>query len=278
VRWVIPACWIRFTEDLEGGVPWLYADIRNLLTIAYGNLVDPMSAALALPFVRPDGSLATTAEITTKWLTVKGDPNAATRGHLYARGLTNLRLTPQAMTDLALGKLDDNNRILRTRLPDWDSYPACAQMALHSLAWACGPGFHFPKLVSAVKARDWDAASVHIQMREVTPEGIVNAGLRPRNARNRILMLNAARVDAFHLDADLLNWDAILGVQDADTQPDIHLPSSIPPPLPVLNTPIMPYPAAAPTVCPAPLPEEVTGSGGTLHPLSYDVDPDPEAA
>lgn len=278
MRDVIPARWIEFTEPLEGGVAYPYADIRGLITIAYGNLCDPMSTFLVLPLVHPDGSLATTAEKATAWLAVKGDPRAATKGHLYARGLTTLRLTRQGMTDLALGKLEANDRVLQTRFPDWAEFPACAQMALHSLSWACGAGFHFPRLISACNARDWDAASVHIQMRETTPEGLVNAGLRPRNSRNRILMMNAQRVQGFGLDPDLLEWDAVLGVQDADTQPDISLPSSIPPPLPNLGAIVEefnepPNAASQPTIHPDP--------SAYLRPvewLSEPGDDDPEAA
>ena len=92
-------------------------------------------------------------------------------------------------------------------------------MALHSLAWACGAAFHFPRLASAVRVRDWDACSVHIQMRETTPEGVINAGLRPRNDRNRTLMLNAQRVDAYRLDPDTLDWTGLLAVHDVPTVP-----------------------------------------------------------
>lgn len=227
MRAVVRASWIDFTEPLEGGVPWLYADVRGLITIAYGNLVDPLSTALSLPLMS-GGTRATQAEITAAWLTVKGDPRAARLGHRYAMGLTVLRLTPTGMAGIALAKLDANDAVLSAQLPDWEDYPACAQTALHSLAWACGAGVmvpgsrgFFPKLHEAVRARDWDAASVHIQMRETTPEGIINAGLRPRNQRNRTLMLNASRVDAYKLDPDMLQWEHVIGVSDAETLPDL---------------------------------------------------------
>lgn len=221
MRSVVREQFLAFTEPLEGGVPYLYADVRGLITIAYGNLVDPLSTALGLPLMHAGGVAATAAEITAAWLAVKGDPRAASRGHLYARGLTTLRLTREGMASLALGVLDRNDAAALKRFPDWESYPACAQLALHSLWWACGSAAHFPKLYSACVARDWDAASVHIQMREITPEGIVNAGLKARNAANRRLMANAARVDGYHLDPDTLAWDALIGVADIETLPDL---------------------------------------------------------
>lgn len=221
MRDVVRARWLEYTEPLEGGVPWLYADVRGLITIAYGNLVDPLSVALRLPLMHPGGIVATQAEITADWLRIKGDPNAASKGHLYSRGLTTLRLTREGMSDLALTMLSINDSILRARIPDWEEYNACVQMAIHSLAWACGANFRFPKLMSAVQARDWDACSVHIQMREITPEGIVNAGLRARNAANRMLMLNASKVDTFHLDPDTLSWKTLIGIDGVITEPEI---------------------------------------------------------
>jgi len=220
--------WIEFTEPLEGGVPYFYADIRGLITIAYGNLVDPLSLALGLPMKRPDGSDATTTEITAAWLAVKGDPKAPTWGHTYARTLTSLRLTRDGMSTLALGRLELNDHVLRRRLSNWDDLPACAQMALHSLAWACGPEFHFPKLLSAVLARDFEAASVHIHMNEWTPEGKRNAGLVPRNVANKLLMRNAERVQSYKLDPDTIEWHHLIGVEDLDTQPDLPNPASEP--------------------------------------------------
>lgn len=215
--------WLAFTEHFEGGVPYLYADIRGLITIAFGNLVDPMSTALELPLRHPGGVPATKAEISAAWLAVKGDPHAAAYGHLYALKLSTLRLTREGMAGLALGKLASNNVELLRRLPDLEDYPACAQMALHSLAWACGAGANFPKLFAACKVRDWDAAAVHIVINEWTTDDkgarILNRGLVPRNVANRILMRNAARVEAFHLDPDLIEWTVDLGVAEAPTLP-----------------------------------------------------------
>lgn len=228
MRTPVRTAWLTFTERFEGGVPWLYADVRGLITIAYGNLVDPLSAALSLPLEWADGGKATAADITADWLRVKGEPRAAKLGHLYAKGLTLLRLPRAAMEAVALRKLDENEAVLRGRFADWDDLPACAQMALHSLAWACGPAFHFPRLVSAVNAGDFDAASVHIQMREVTPEGVVNAGLRPRNAANRVLMQNAQRARDYRLDPDTLDWTNVLSVSDAVTVPALPDPPSEP--------------------------------------------------
>ncbi len=236
MRSVVREQWLAFTEPLEGGVACLYNDVRGLTTIAYGNLCNSPGEAAALPLVHPDGTYATTAEKIAAWNTVHNDPNAAAGGWRAAAKLSALRLTREGMTGLALRKLDGNDDALHRRLPDWESYPACAQMAFHSLAWACGAGAHYPRLFSAAQARDWDACSVEITINEWTPEGIHNVGLMPRNVANKILMRNASRVDAFHLDPDILNWHDVIGVSDETTLPDLNAEST---PLPCIVTPIL---------------------------------------
>lgn len=219
---------VPFTESFEGGVSSLYADIRGKATIAYGNLVDTPGEVAALPLVRADGSLASIAEKIALWNVIHDDPHAAAQGYRYAARLSPLRLTREGMTALATARLDANDRTLRARVPDWEDHGACVQLALHSLAWACGANVHYPRMFGAVNARDYELAAVEIHMNEWTPEGIHNAGLVPRNKANNILMRNAARVHAYHLDPDTLDWHALIGVGDAPTEPQLDNPASSP--------------------------------------------------
>lgn len=236
MKTVVTERFLEFTEPLEGGISCLYADIRGKVTIAYGNLCDTPSEVAALLLVRADGTFATTAEKVGAWQTIHSDPNAAKQGWRYSAKLSSLRLTREGMAMLAMRRLEDNDRVLLARLPEWESYPACCQMALHSWAWACGPNGHWPRLFEAVRQRDFQAASVEIHINEITPEGLRNAGLVPRNVANRILMVNAMRIEAYHLDPDLLNWTSVLGGSEEETQPDLSLPDS------------RPNPASSPTI------------------------------
>lgn len=271
MRDAVRAAWIEFTEPIEGGCQALYNDVRGLTTIAYGNLCNSPGEAAALPLVHPDGTFATTAEKIAAWNKVHSDPKCATLGWRYAATLTNLRLTRDGMAGLALRRLDMNDAALHNRLPDWESYPACAQMAFHSLAWACGPGAHFPRLFSAAMARDWDACSVECTMNEWTPEGIRNVGLVPRNVANKILFLNAQRVESYHLDPDLLDWTHVLGVAAAETLPEFISDDDTP--LPFVNTPVTAFESTA-TV-----PKLSAASSPTLFPAMLCDEPDdPEAA
>lgn len=237
MRQVVRDAFLTFTEPLEGGVPCFYDDMRStpehphgIVTIAYGNAIFTPSEAAALPLMQPGGVPATAAEKVAAWQKVHDDPQAAHRGWQYAATLTTPRLTREGMGDLALARLESNERILRSRLPDcWDDLPACAQLALHSLAWACGANTHYPRLFTDVAGGFYEHAAVEIHMNEWTPEGTLNKGLIPRNVANKILMKNAAHVVAFGLDPDTLDWVHDLEVSAAPTLPSLPVePASSP--------------------------------------------------
>ncbi|MDQ2780956.1 MAG: hypothetical protein M3Y26_00240 [Actinomycetota bacterium] len=235
---------IAFTSVLEGVVDHMYLDVLGLVTVAIGNLVDgspgpaPWLPATHLPFVRRDGLLASQDDIISSWRAVKGDPKAAKFGHRYAERIrgNDVRLTEAGISEVVLAKLDANDRQLAARFPGFADWPADAQLATHSMAWACGAAFRFPRLEAHLRARDFDAAVNECHMNETG-----NAGLRPRNAANKTLYANAARVHAYHLDPEL-HWPAVLSTD-----------------LPSVTRGER---------------EEETGSGDTIHPLSYDVVPD----
>ncbi len=225
---VVRAAWLDFTDPLEGGpsAPVIYQDIRGKVTGPYGVLCDTPSEVAALPMDHPDGRPATAAEKVAAFHAVKNDPFAAQQGWRRAAKLSALRFSLANMHAMALAKWDVHDRILRARLPDWDTYPACARMALHSLAWACGANAHFPRMFQDVANRDFDGAAVEIRINEWTPEGLHNAGIIPRNRANEILMRNAQRVDSFKLDPNLLDWHDVIGVSDAETLTEVDNPDS----------------------------------------------------
>lgn len=197
----VRSAFVDFTAPMEGVVGWLYADVKGLVTIAIGNLVDPIELALTLPLVRKDGTRATQDEIRSEWTRVKGDPRCASLGHRYAERVTSLRLTAAGIEQVVLSKLDSVESQLLKRFPEFGRWPADAQLATFSMAWACGAGFVFPKLHKCLVAMDFEGASRECKMNE---KG--NPGLKPRNAANALLYVNAARVRAQGLDPDVLHW------------------------------------------------------------------------
>lgn len=215
-----------WSGDFEGVVPWMYVDVLNLVTVAIGNLVDPVELALDLPFLTAAGIPATRAEIRAAWQAVKNTPvidvpavdargkrlldaegrpafkkmhSGAHYGHRSVEGLTSLRLTAEGVATVVGRKMRQNDAALIKRFPDFEEWPGVAQLATHSMSWACGAGFKFPKLEAALLERDFETAAKECHMRE---DG--NPGLVPRNIANKILYRNAAKVQAWHLDPDAL--------------------------------------------------------------------------
>lgn len=250
----------------EGRVPCPYLDIRGFATAAIGLLVDdtrtltPPESMLALPWRRPDGQLATRAEVAAEWLGVvvlacdatdggvrvlraqgnagatrQGNPLQcrwvgtsrvclAHRGWLAARQVTRLRLDAEAIDDVTDRTRDRMWSVLTRRFPLLERAPADAQRPALSLAWAMGPEFsgaEWPRLVAALRAGDWATAAQQCRMRERD-----NPGVAKRNDDNEAHFFAAARVVAEGLDPDRF-WAGVPSPQDAPTVPEVPNPPSI---------------------------------------------------
>lgn len=198
MRDAVRARFVDWSDDYEGLVTWLYCDALGLVTTGMGDLVDPISMALGLPFVRPDGSPATREEIAAAWRAVKARQDLASHGGGAYKRLTTIRLTRAGVAELVASKLDSNDAILEKRFPRFASWPADAQLFAHSMAWACGAGFRYPKMVALLRAGDFKGAIAECT---INP----NIGtIVHRNEANRQLLANAARVVADGLDRDKL--------------------------------------------------------------------------
>ncbi len=176
---------VAFTARFEGVVPFMYLDVLGLVTVAIGNLIDPMPAGL--PFVRPDGTPATQAEINAAWHGVKARQDLRMAGGMAFRGVTSLRLTPAGVESVVLAKVAEMWAHLSRRYADLEEWPWQAQMALLSMSWASGPAFAAPHFDAAARAHDWATAATECHFDDTH-----NPGLRPRNAANRDLFLTAA--------------------------------------------------------------------------------------
>lgn len=211
---------LPFTERFEGSVPYMYLDVGGQATgfvpavsVGYGFLIDPMADALPLPWVHKiDGTPATRPEVVAEWTTVKGATKFAKLGGgaIQWKALTTLVLSPAGMLSLFQQHLAGNEVELRKFFLGWDTFPANAQLAIVSMAWACGGAFavEFPRFTKAANAGDWAtcagpdgcadtnlAARGEAWMRDGTPGQLKaneNPGLRPRNLANKLLFHAAA--------------------------------------------------------------------------------------
>lgn len=200
--------WHAFSTPLEGRVASMYLDIKGLVTCAVGCLIDPVAAALELPWKRDsDGAPATPGVVRDAWELLKSHQEYAHRSAASARELTGLHLDDADIDALVARKLADNAAFVTlTHFPAFAEYPADAQLALMSMAWAVGPGFpqKFPAFSRCVLAGDWLGARDNCTIREAGNPGVV-----PRNAANRVCFSNAEIVERCELDPEELHWPRV---------------------------------------------------------------------
>jgi len=206
-------CFVEFSSALEGVVPWMYLDVKGLVTVAIGNLIDTPDSAMILPFVfKGTNEPASRDAILREWSAVKAHQTAAKDGHRVLAMHTSLRLTPEGIHQLVTRKLSLNHEILESRFPDINAWPADAQLATHSMAWACGPHFDgahrggFPLLGSLLRSGDFAGAARQCHMNEAG-----NPGLIPRNKANKALYRAAADPE----DPELVSWGILTAVSAA---------------------------------------------------------------
>lgn len=217
----VRVAFIPFNTPLEGKVFHLYADQAGLLTTGMGYLCNDLPTVAALPWKRPDGTLASRDEVVAMYAAVRShaDADRLKGGGWFARYST-LRLDEADVDALTFRKLDSNEMILRRRFDDYDNWPADAQLAIHSWAWGVGPSAGYPQMSAALRRGDFAEAAKNVTM---TYNGAEIGTLVIRNARNRLLLTNAQRVRAFGLDPERLYWptDVATLVEAAETLPEL---------------------------------------------------------
>lgn len=183
-----------FSESFESLVDWLYLDVKGFVTIGLGDLVDPPALMAGLVFLRPDKSVATSSEIQAAWLKVKNLQSQAKAGGGTFANVTSLRATHESIAKLVDAKLGLNESILTKAFPQWEEWPANAQMATLSMAWAYGAEFThtWPKFTAACLRRDWQEASRQCRA-SVAELAKQNTSFKRRNATQVALFNNAAK-------------------------------------------------------------------------------------
>ena len=193
-----------FSKRFEGYVHWMYLDIKGLVTIGIGNLIDTVGTVKNLPFTdKVTGIRATQAEIIAEWTRIKGMRQLAQKGYKACEAETRLRVSDEAIAALVRERLRGNEALLRKTFPSWETWPADAQLGVLSVAWAVGAGFAstWPKFTAACLAGDWPGARDHCRLRE---QG--NPGVIPRNQANRLLFANALEVTKQGLEPSRLYY------------------------------------------------------------------------
>jgi hypothetical protein len=233
---------VPLTVAFEGGyIDWMFPDVKKLISTGFGLLLDPVALAIGLPWRHPDGRLASREEIVGEWSALKNyvnaNPGSEFRSYKTFASRTTLRLGREGLYQAFQGKMNQMLGVLRKGFPEWDTWPADAQLATMSMSWACGPAFwmpsagrnYWPKLTAALRALDFRTAAVECFMNEEK----TNPGIIPRNKANRILYSNAA-VALHRRDPDVLFYPQELDAEyvplDTPTEP-VLVPEMRPDPL-----------------------------------------------
>lgn len=205
-RQVVLDAFQAFTARFEGTCSWLYLDVKGLVTTGVGNLVDPMPAALDLPWRRQDGSLAAPSEVEEAWQVVKHATAMQRLGGFAFARLTTLRLDEAGIAALVRQRLTVDDQYLARRFAsaDYADWPADAQLGILSMAWAMGPAFQFPLFAAAVERQDFAAAA-----KQCGIDTAGNSGVAPRNAANVRCFENAAAVIANGWDREQLWYPVV---------------------------------------------------------------------
>ena len=197
-----------FTDRFEGKLPFMYTDSVGLVTTGRGNLIDggarrnvvndPLGMtgpqpALALPWRYADGSIAPARDIQMAWWAVKNAWPKVQSNHCGY--LTTMRLTDGAIDQLTFSVLSQMWHEAAERFKAIESWPACAQLGVMSMAWAMGGAFEagFPKFCAAADAQDWTTCAVECRMtKPPVPEARNDANVKLFLGARRALDIHAA--------------------------------------------------------------------------------------
>jgi hypothetical protein len=192
------AAWQTFITGHEGNIAHMYLDTKGLVTIGIGNLIDPISLALTLPFQFKannragiaSGKAATVKEIEAEWLSLKNNPNRLVlirSGASASARVTDLELSPASRQRLFDCVTNAHEVQLTTYFAGFPNWPGDAQLAVMAMAWGLGMYFppKFPKFTAACQAQDFDAAAKECNISSWRPE---------RNQASTRFLTNAACV------------------------------------------------------------------------------------
>lgn len=227
MRKIVAEKFKEFTIKREGFTPFMYCDTLNLVTTGIGNLIDSgarngfdisnsaMAPAMNLPWkFKAAGwtsknplatGTASKEEIKEAWIRTKlheqENPGFNQRGGFAYANLTPLTLDLDGLDNLFTRTLNSFESTLKARYTNYEKWPADAQLALLSMAWAMGPAFNFPAFKAATDRLDFKAAAEQSFFKGGGGTRQSRAG---RNAENFIMFNNAAEVQSQGGDLDRL--------------------------------------------------------------------------
>ena len=178
----------NFIGPFEGSVSHMYLDTEGLVTVGIGNMLPTADAACALAFVHRDSQApASRADIAADFDRVRAQPKAM-RASAYLAS-TALDLPPAEIDRLFRRRVDEFLLQLNGLYPQFETYPASAQLAMLDMAFNLGaPALkkRWPKLNDAIDRGDWPAAATEC----------TRPGAQPSRNAGTIALFQAAATEA----------------------------------------------------------------------------------
>jgi|LGOV01.1.fsa_nt_gb hypothetical protein len=199
----------EFLTLYEGKYHHMYLDVKGLVTIGIGFLIDPVDEALKLQYKTKGGGMAGQAEVKAEWTKVKARKDLIKKGGPAFASITTLELSDQGIRTMFVKKSEAaakwyvNNAAAKMYYGAFDSWPADAQMALLGIAWGIAPipQFGWRALPEACKREDWMKAADECRIKGA-PEG--------RNRGHKLMFQNAHYVKENKSDIRKLWWPSQL--------------------------------------------------------------------
>ena len=219
---------IEFSTPLEGNEHAPYLDSIGLPSYGIGFLAwdshapQPAHLALGVKWTLPDGSTASDAEVIRQITALHAQPALA---HYKATSqvvlnATTVRVNDEEIKAELMRRLTVDYRWLEAHhFPQIGAWPADAQLAALSVAWAVGPDWpsifgNAKRSLAASPARFLEAIihmpdaahPGHFLPAEIDIKEQGNPGIVPRNVANELALSNAEIVQQRGSDVSVLYW------------------------------------------------------------------------
>jgi GH24 family phage-related lysozyme (muramidase) len=195
--------WPSFISAREGRTNFMYLDTLRFVTFGVGRKIDEngkiSSYGLALPWRNKDFDRVLEAVILKEFTMIKSHTELAPQGGNAFKAVSTLHVTEADIDEALFETTADFWHILQLELPNLESWPASAQLALMDMAYNLGPNFlgpGWPNFTAAAKHGDFGLAAAHCHTAKHTR----------RDADHTSLFLNAAAVSYAGLNPARL-WD-----------------------------------------------------------------------
>jgi len=201
-----------FLKQYEGKVNFMYLDVKGLVTVGVGHLIDPIHQALKLEFRKKGGNSPVSAgEVQAEWQYVKSRKDLMNRGGEAYGPITSLELSDNGIKAMVQSHANGIENYIKTNASaskfykDFDTWPADAQLAFFGVAWGGIPipQFGWHKFPEACRVQDWDKAAAECKITSPIAAG--------RNEAHKMMFLNAAAVQWNGENISELSWPARRG-------------------------------------------------------------------